>query len=1614
MIDRTTNALEIIGNLKLIAGKDLPKEKLEQAQQFVHMFYHDVSIEDLENLKTMDLRGAALAHWVLMQKRTPGEPLIRVYNPDFEHHGWQSTHTIIEVVSDDMPMLVNSISMDLKQRDLAIHLIIHPIMQSRRDEKGRLLDLSEGGESSRDYTAESIMQFQIDRITDSAALKELHRSVSTIIANARRVYEDRPAMQDKMQSIAKELHERDSDDPKTLEAAELLDWLTRHRFVFLGYTEFLLDSANQDNQLKIVQETALGLCRKEASGRTYKLDQLIPRKSQAYVRSEEILSVTKTSVRAPLHRSDHLDLISIPNYDNDNGINGKRCFIGLFTSTVYNTSGADIPWLRQKIQNVLQLSCHKQGSHAARALQNILETFPRDTLFQTDDSVILSIAQGILQLQERKQIRLFGALDKYERFCDCLVYIPREIYHRDLRIKIQNILLEQLNGDTGEFNIEFSSESALARIHYIVQLAEDHTDEPDWREIEKAIVNAARSWDDGFHDALREYFGEERANALYKRYHAGIPGNYKEDFSPRNACIDIEHIEGLSEKNGPAISFYRPVVAAKNQVKSKLFTSGRYIALSDVIPVIEHMGLKVDHERPYELSRKEGDSVWIHEFTAHHAGDLEIDPDVSGEKFKDAFLRIWKGEIEDDGFNRLVLDADLTWRQAVILRSYCKYLSQIRVPFSQSYMIESLVKNAAITGNIVRLFEARFDPALRKSSEKKTAELLEQMEHQLQAVSSLDEDRILHAFINLIQATMRTNYYRKDKDGHHLPYVSYKLKPELINDMPKPRTLFDIFVYSPRVEGVHLRGGKVARGGLRWSDRREDFRTEVLGLVKAQTVKNAVIVPVGSKGGFFVKRQPEGAGRDEVMKEVVYCYQTFLRGLLDLTDNLEGAEVIPPDSVVRYDEDDPYLVVAADKGTATFSDVANGVAGEYNFWLGDAFASGGSVGYDHKKMGITARGAWESVKRHFRELGRDIQTTEFTAIGVGDMSGDVFGNGMLLSKHTRLVAAFNHLHIFIDPTPNAAEGFRERKRLFELPRSSWEDYDKSLISTGGGIYSRSSKTISLSEQARKALGIKATSLTPNELIHQILQAPVDLFWNGGIGTYVKASSESHDDASDRTNDSVRVDANQLRCKVVGEGGNLGFTQLARIEYAENGGANYTDAVDNSAGVDCSDHEVNIKILLDQMVQAGDMTVKQRNQLLADMTDEVAEMVLADNYLQTQCISLITSQAGSLMEEHSRFMSHLESQNLLDRAIEFLPDHELIADRLADQKGMVRPEISVLVSYAKMTLFDTVMKSELPDDPYLNTRLYRYFPARLSENYLSAVESHRLRREIIATHLVNDVVNRLGPSFVFRMEDELSANPVDVCKAFDVVTNVFHMNQIWCDIEALDNQVSDAKQQELHILVRGLVERTLHWLIRTRRCDQPIQDLVDYFEPSISQLIDSLPQSLAKINKQSHSARIKYFVKAKVPEKLAARAAKVVPLSSSLDIVEISKTLDRPMAQVASIYFELGAYLELQWLRDQIAEVRVRNRWHALAKSSLRSDLHYQQRHLTAEVIKQIKPIKNAASMVEKWAQNNDAAAQYSDLISELKASSAIDYAMLSLAVNEVHKLLQSDRPLANA
>ena len=1605
---RASDNDELIEKLLECDDDELPQEQLVQMENFLRHYYRQVPIEDLQGLDSQDLRGAALAHWQLARNRTPGEPLIRVYNPHFEKHGWQSTHTIVEVVTDDRAFLVDSVSMALDRLGLTIHLTTHPLMRVRRDGQNRMLEVLGGDAPDAEEHAagagsvESFMQFQVDRQTDAAVLDHIRDQITRVIADVGRCTGDWKAMRAKVSEIGDKLA---AGVPKSFsdevdEAVDLLRWLADDHFLLLGYCEMKYRGSRGNAELVNVDDSALGLLRRGGPTALDADAEIVPRQTPAYVGDRQLLSITKGNQRSTVHRRAYMDLITVLSFDAKGRVLGKTCFTGLLTSAAYRRHTHDIPMLRRKVAQVLANAGYAAHTHGGKALTNILETYPRDAMFAHSANDVMRIAIGILHLQERQRVRLFGHIDPYDRYCTCLAYVPRELYSRELRLKVQDILVEGLDGSGVEFDTTFSSESTLARITYVIRTPNGASSGPTVEELEARIVEASRSWNDVLRETLIEQCGEERGNSLYSDYYGAFPPAYRDDYTPRTACHDIRHLEQTRHSGALGINFYRPPLRDEDTVNLKLYEPETYVALSDVLPLIENMGLRVDSERPYQIRSRRG-ALWLHEFVMRRSDNGIIDPDEIAEKFQDAFDRVWRGQVENDGFNQLVIRAGLDWRETLVLRAYSKYLLQIRVPFSQSYMIETLVHNAAITRLLADLFAQRFDPAASHNRDKKEEQTVLKINKLLDDVQNLDEDRILRSFLNVIQATLRSNHYQC-QGGEHKAYLSFKFDPAKIEQIPLPRPRFEIFVASPRVEGVHLRGGRVARGGLRWSDRREDFRTEVLGLMKAQMVKNAVIVPVGSKGGFVCKQLP--ADRGQQRDEVIECYRTFLRGMLDLTDNLVAGELVPPVDVVRHDGDDPYLVIAADKGTATFSDIANGVAEEYGFWLGDAFASGGQFGYDHKGMGITARGAWESVKRHFRELGRDCQSEDFTVVGIGDMGGDVFGNGMLLSEHIRLLAAFNHLHIFIDPNPDAATSFVERKRLFETPGSSWADYHKKLISKGGGVFSRSAKSIPLSAEAQEALGIRAERMAPTELINALLKAPVDLLWNGGIGTYVKSSDESHADANDRANDGLRVDGRELRCKVVGEGGNLGLTQLARIEFAQRGGLINTDAIDNSAGVDCSDHEVNIKVLIGQVVDDGDMTVKQRNELLAAMTDEVGDLVLCDNYAQTQAISIAATQAAQNLEASARFMSSLEAAGKLNRALEYLPDGEQIAERSAAQKGLTRPELAVLLSYAKMTQYDALLGSQLPEDPYLQRVLIDYFPDRLGEGYAETIAAHRLRREIIATCVTNEMINRVGALYPYQLADEQGASADEIARAFIATCDIFDMPSLWADIEALDNRVPAAVQTEILILVGGLVERAMQWLIRHRRSQQPIEEIVAYFREGIAELMTGLPQALAAVNRLTQVKRSRYHADLGVPRELAARIASVVPLSSALDIVDIARSHDRGVSEVASLYFRLGAYLDLQWLRDQISGLRVRNHWHHLARSGLRADLHAQQRNLTAEVLECARPDKPRL-MANQWIEaNQDAIAKFMHLVGEMKAIGNLDFAMISLAVNAVHGL----------
>jgi glutamate dehydrogenase len=1345
----------------------------------------------------------------------------------------------------------------------------------------------------------------------------------------------------------------------------------------LGYRQYDLTRDSGEYALRATPNSELGILRKVAS--TSRSFSQLPPYAREAARAKELLILTKSSSRSTVHRPVHLDYVGIRRFNDSGEVIGEHRFLGLYTSAAYSRRAHDIPVIRRKIAEVVERAELSPTSHRGKALLDVLENYPRDELFQIPAAELFATAQGIVHLQERQRVRLFVRRDPFGRFFSCLVFVPRDRFNTDLRMRIQNILVSQLAGISSEFSVQLS-EALLARVHFIIHTQPGATPSFDVPALEARIGQALRSWKDELHDALIERFGEERGLQLSRRYGEAFPAGYRDDTSPDEAVDDIEKIESLAHDD-LAMKLWRSA-----QIRFKLYRRGQPIALSDALPVLENMGARVIDERPHEI-KLPGVSVWIHDFGIEVA--LRIDVDHVKNLFHDAFAQVWRGEIENDALNRLVLAAGLRAREVAVLRAYCRYLRQTATPYSLAFIEKTLNGHPQIAASLVKFFALRFDPARNDPGHADTHS--QKILRDIDAVTVLDEDRVLRALFHLLSATLRTNVFQRSSDGAAKSYFSFKLDPEAIPELPHPRPKFEIFVYSTRMEGVHLRGGNVARGGLRWSDRREDFRSEVLSLMKAQMVKNAVIVPVGAKGGFVVKAPP--TEREAWLKEGIHCYETFLRGLLDLTDNLIERRIVPPAGVVRRDSDDAYLVVAADKGTAAFSDIANRVAREYNFWLGDAFASGGSNGYDHKKMGITARGAWESVKRHFLEMG--MAGKDFTVVGIGDMSGDVFGNGMLQSRHIKLVGAFDHRHIFLDPTPDTDASYRERERLFQLPRSSWADYDPLLISRGGGVYPRSAKAIAVTPEVKQALSVEADSLTPDELIRALVKAPVDLLYNGGIGTYVKAKSETNFEVGDRGNDAVRVNGMELRCQVVAEGGNLGFTQLGRIEYAMRGGRINTDAIDNSAGVDCSDHEVNIKIVLDSAVRNSELSESERNALLAQMTDEVAELVLRDNYFQALSLSISEARGPTLLDYQARFMRALEREGRLSRAIEFLPSEEEIAERNARHEGLVRPERAVLLAYSKLWLFDSLLASDLPDDPYVASALLRYFPQPLRVRFQKHIELHPLRREIIATHVVNSMVNRVGSTFVHRVSEETGFSPPDIVRSYLLTREAFGLVSLWKQIEALDGKLKPSVQIELLLEIGRFIARATRWFLHDRRGG--IEETISFFAAQVSSLEARLDELIGETERLNFARAEKELRNANVPADLARRVAILPALYSALDLAEVTAESKVSIADAARIYFALADLFDFSWLRNQMIALEPQNHWQARAKTNLLDELDQFKREVLAAFLK-----RYPGSTLLQWQTDHARElARYRQVLADLKASGAMDFSTLSLALREL-------------
>jgi glutamate dehydrogenase len=1594
---------------------------------FLQRYYLHTAPEDLTDRDPVDVFGAAYSHYRLAETRPQGTANVRVHTPTVEENGWMCSHSVVEVVTDDMPFLVDSVTNELTRQGRGIHVVIHPQMVVRRDLTGKLIEVlatPPTGDLPHDAHVESWIHVEIDRETDRSDLKQITADLLRILSDVREAVEDWEKMRDAALRIADHLPEEPvADDLRRQEieeARELLRWLAADHFTFLGYREYELRG---DDSLAAVPGTGLGILRADphhAGDDQHPVSpsfERLPADARAKAREHKLLVLTKANSRATVHRPSYLDYVGVKKFDENGEVVGERRFLGLFSSAAYTESVLRVPVIRRKVDEVLQGAGFSPHSHDGRDLLQILETYPRDELFQTPVPELQAIATSVLYLQERRRLRLYLRQDEYGRYYSALVYLPRDRYTTGVRLRIIDILKEELGGVSVDFTA-WNTESVLSRLHFVVRVPPGtelpQLSDSDKERIEARLVEAARSWADGFADALNAELGEERAAELLRRYSGAFPEGYKADHSPRAAVADLVHLERLNEQQNFALSLYEPVGAAPDERRFKIYRTGDAISLSAVLPVLNRLGVEVIDERPYELRCADRSVAWIYDFglrVPKAQGSADYLADDARERFQEAFAATWTGKAENDGFNSLVLRAGLTWRQAMVLRAYAKYLRQAGSTFSQDYMEDTLRNNVHTTRLLVSLFEARMSPDRQRAGHELVDALLEELDAALDQVASLDEDRILRSFLTVIKATLRTNFFQEALGGQPHDYVSMKFDPQAIPDLPAPRPAFEIWVYSPRVEGVHLRFGKVARGGLRWSDRREDFRTEILGLVKAQMVKNTVIVPVGAKGGFVAKQLPDPAvDRDAWLAEGIASYKTFISALLDITDNMVAGEVVPPADVVRHDEDDTYLVVAADKGTATFSDIANGVAAEYNFWLGDAFASGGSAGYDHKGMGITARGAWESVKRHFRELGVDTQSEDFTVVGIGDMSGDVFGNGMLLSEHIRLVAAFDHRHIFIDPHPDAATSYAERRRLFELPRSSWADYNTELLSAGGGVFPRSAKAIQLNSHIREALGIedKVAKMTPADLMRAILTAPVDLLWNGGIGTYVKSSQESNADVGDKANDAIRVDGSDLRVKVVGEGGNLGLTQLGRIEFALHGGRINTDAIDNSAGVDTSDHEVNIKILLNGLVTEGDMTVKQRNKLLAEMTDEVGRLVLRNNYAQNTAIANALAQSKDMLHAQQRFMRHLAREGHLDRALEFLPTDRQIRERLSTAQGLTGPETAVLLAYTKITVAEDLLATTLPDDPYLRGLLHTYFPSALREQFGEHIDSHPLRREITTTVLVNDTVNTGGTTYLHRMREETGASLEEIVRAQTVARTIFRSGEVWDGVESLDNQVDAAVQTRIRLHSRRLVERGTRWLLNNRPQPLELAETIGFFADRVEQVWQQLPKLLKGVDLEWWQQIYDELTAAGVPDELATRVAGFSSAFPALDIVSVADRMGKEPLDVAEVYYDLADRLSITQLMDRIIELPRADRWQSMARAAIREDLYAAHAALTADVL----AVGNGSSTPEQrfqlWERKNQAIlGRARTTLEEIKGSDAFDLANLSVAMRTMRTLLRT-------
>jgi len=1507
------------------------------ARGFATQAQDDWSAEELPGLDVADVADALADFWRFGESaKDVSEPVIRLRRTE----GGEPPSDLLEIVQPDRPFLVDSIMGEVTEAGFSVRAMFHPVADC-------------GG------VRRSMIQIWLAPVGEDREAALL-LSVREALADVQLAVQDFEAMRGLMRRTIDELKAAKAPVSADEKAEDLafLDWLERDHFVFLGARLYeyprTADGGYAAEEPLYQPEGSLGVLRDQA--RTVLRRSSEPAILSAQIRSHidigDPIVVAKSNLRSRVHRRGYTDYVGVRRYGADGKASGEVRFVGLFTAEAYETPAHEVPLIRRKVGHILERAGKDPESHNGKRLRNILETWPRDELFQTDEAQLLATAMGVLHLYDRPRVKLFARRDPFDRFISVLMFVPRDRYDSGVRTRAGHILAEAFRGRVSAYYPSFS-DAPLARVHYILGVTPGDHAEPDMAAVEAAIAETARTWDDRFEAAVREG-STGRVAHLLARYAGAFPPGYRDQYDAGEALADIQVIDDLAEDEAVRVRAFRRDGDSAVTFRFKLYRPGAAAPLADVLPILEHMGLKALIEDGFKVS-PDGKPVWVHEFVLRdEAGEHLVFGDIK-QAFEAAFVAIWTGRAESDGFNRLVLELGIGWREAALIRALARYRQQSGLDPSQGVQERALADHPGVARLILDLFQTKFDPAVRadlKTREEQAKAVEGKITEALQAVESLDADRVLRRLAALVGAIQRTNFYQPAADGGPKPYISFKIASRELEDLPAPKPYREIYVSAPHVEGVHLRFGPVARGGLRWSDRRDDFRTEVLGLVKAQQVKNAVIVPVGSKGGFYPKHLPRGGDRDAIQAEAIRAYKTFLSGLLDLTDNIDADnQVVPPPSVVVHDGHDPYLVVAADKGTATFSDIANGVAESYGFWLGDAFASGGSVGYDHKVMGITARGAWEAVKRHFRELGKDIQTESFTVVGVGDMSGDVFGNGMLLSKQTKLLAAFDHRHIFLDPNPDPAVSWEERDRMFKLPRSSWDDYDKSKISAGGGVFARGLKSIPLSKEVRELFEIKAEAVSPAELMTAILKSKAELLYLGGIGTYVKAKGESNADAGDKANDAIRINGSDLRVRVVGEGANLGLTQAGRIEFAQSGGHINTDAIDNSAGVDSSDHEVNIKILTGILERGGELTRDSRNTLLASMTDDVGHHVLEHNYDQTLALTLLESDAVSEVDAQIRYMVDLEQRGRLDRRVEGLPTNTALLERKAANKGLTRPELAVLLAYGKLDLFDDIVASPAPDDPWFEATLRGYFPKAL-DRYADAMQKHRLKREIIATVVGNQMVNMCGPTFASRLKAAAVADVGAVVVGFTAAREILGIDGLWDQVNALDNKASASGQTALYKALAYALRSLSFWLARRAVRDKAtVQQLVEAYGPAVKTLTGMAPAILSPFEQKTVAKRVKAYIVDGAPEALAQSVAALQPLTTAADLVDLANASSWSVENVARLYHQVGAAFGFDRLRGAAGAFVGGDAFERLAVRRLIEDMLTEQTSITQSVLK---------------------------------------------------------------